>query len=83
MQEISTLIGYLLYTGVKMEGVYNEGILLKRQRGLRASDAQRRNLKFQKRFCRLTRVSLDYYDKKASLIVVALFLSLCMHNTIN
>ena len=67
-----------------MEGVYNEGILLKRQRGLRASDAQRRNLKFQKRFCRLMRVSLDYYEKKASLTVLALFIiSLCMHNTRN
>ena len=47
-----------------MEGVYKEGILQKRQRGLRASDTQRKSLRFQKRFCRLTQDSLDYYDKK-------------------
>jgi len=47
-----------------MEGVYKEGILQKRQRGLRASDTQRKSLRFQKRFCRLTRDSLDYYDRK-------------------
>ena len=45
----------------KMEPVvYREGMLLKRQRGLKASNAKK--LKFQERFCRLTCTSLDYYD---------------------
>lgn len=56
-----------MYTGSEMEEVYKEGFLMKRQRGLRASDAQQKSLKFQKRFFRLTKDSLDYYDKKASL----------------
>ena len=40
--------------------VYNEGLLLKRQRGLRQGNAKK--LRFQERFCRLTSTSLDYYD---------------------
>ena len=40
--------------------VYKEGILLKRARGLR----NKRNIKWQERYCRLTEVSLDYYDPK-------------------
>ena len=40
--------------------VYKEGMLLKRQRGLRANNT--RKLKFQERFCCLTNTSLDYYD---------------------
>lgn len=41
-------------------GVYLEGFLHKRQRGLHASNAKK--LKFQERYCRLTKTSLDYYD---------------------
>ncbi len=40
--------------------VYTEGLLLKRQRGLRQGNAKK--LKFQERFCKLTSTSLDYYD---------------------
>ncbi|XP_019848951.1 PREDICTED: uncharacterized protein LOC109580353 isoform X2 [Amphimedon queenslandica] len=40
--------------------VYKEGILLKRARGLR----NRRNIKWQERYCKLTAISLDYYDPK-------------------
>ena len=40
--------------------VYQEGLLLKRQRGLHSSSTKK--LKFQERFCRLTSTSLDYYD---------------------
>lgn len=38
-----------------------EGILFKRQRGLKSVS---KKLKFQERFCRLTSTSLDYYDPK-------------------
>lgn len=38
--------------------VYKEGLLYKRQRGLHST----KKLKFQERFCRLTQISLDYYD---------------------
>lgn len=40
--------------------VYREGMLFKRQRGLKTGNAKK--LKFQERFCRLTCTSLDYYD---------------------
>ena len=40
--------------------VYREGMLYKRQRGLKQGNAKK--LKFQERFCRLTCTSLDYYD---------------------
>lgn len=39
--------------------VYKEGLLFKRQRGLHGNQ---KKLKFQERFCRLTQISLDYYD---------------------
>ena len=39
---------------------YKEGILLKRARGLHRKGA----LKWQERYCRLSNVSLDYYDPK-------------------
>ena len=39
--------------------VYREGFLYKRQRGLHGNT---KKLKFQERFCRLTQISLDYYD---------------------
>jgi hypothetical protein len=52
--------------------VYREGMLLKRQRGLKTGNAKK--LKFQERFCRLTCTSLDYYDpnpkKRVSLRIV-------------
>lgn len=45
----------------KMEPVlYREGMLFKRQRGLKTGNAKK--LKFQERFCKLTCTSLDYYD---------------------
>lgn len=40
--------------------VYREGLLFKRQRGLKQGNTKK--LKFQERFCRLTCTSLDYYD---------------------
>ena len=40
--------------------VYKEGILQKRARGLHT----KRNIKWQERYCRLTSISLDYYDPK-------------------
>lgn len=40
--------------------VYKEGLLFKRQRGLKQGNTKK--LKFQERFCRLTSGSLDYYD---------------------
>lgn len=40
--------------------VYKEGLLFKRQRGLQHGNQKK--LKFQERFCRLTQISLDYYD---------------------
>lgn len=40
--------------------LYREGMLFKRQRGLKTGNAKK--LKFQERFCRLTCTSLDYYD---------------------
>ena len=77
-----------MHVGLEMEELYKEGFLMKRQRGLRASDAQRKNLKFQKRFFRLTKDSLDYYEKKASLTMpyfcqfIIYICYLCIHHEI-
>lgn len=53
--------------------VYKEGLLFKRQRGLHGNQ---KKLKFQERFCRLTQISLDYYDPNPKKRVSLYFISM-------
>ena len=58
------------------EQLYMEGVLLKRQRGLKNMSTK---LKFQERYCRLTSTSLDYYDpKKKTVRVYAIHCLYCL-----